>query len=226
MSETQYQGEAIPDAKELLEHFFSTCESKFRFLEQRHGFSYFSGLAEYRRNTKIVRPYRGEDIQKDFIGLTRYERGDTALEIHYGEAQFIIEAHLYYSPPDRFTLGEVLSAARKNPRTKLSDWGITRPELIEDHITRMAKTVHAYHKVILEPSFKMVDRMRTMREMQTEQAVRRLFMETLKEASKIAARAFREKNYLEVVKLLEPYRNYLSASELKKLQLAKKQLIS
>ncbi len=113
--------DSLFSAKNLLEHFFSGCESKLRFLEQRHGFSYISGLAEYRNNSKIIRPWREQDITETFTALTRYERADTSLEIMFGEHQFIIESFVYYGPYQRFSLTEVLTAARKMPKGKPND---------------------------------------------------------------------------------------------------------
>jgi hypothetical protein len=213
-------------AKNLLEHFFSGCESNLRFLEQRHGFSYISGLAEYRNNSKIIRPWRGQEITETFTALTRYERADTSLEILFGEQQFIIESLVYYGPYQRFSLSEILKAARKIPKGKTNDWGITRPQLIDESLGRIAKNLLSHHKVILEPNTKFLDRMLTIRNVQLEQAVRRHFSQTIKDATLLAAKAFREKNFRMVISVLEPYKNFLPSSELKKLQIAKKQLLS
>ena len=213
-------------AKQLLEHFFSGCESKLRFLEQRHGFTYISGLAEYRNNSKIIRPWRGQEVEETFIALTRYERAETALEIVFGEQQFIIESYVYYGPYQRFSLAEVLTAARKFSKGRTNDWGITRPQLIDESLMRIAKNLQNHHKAVLEPNEKLRERMLTIRDVQLEQAVRQHFSRTLKEATLAAAKAFREKNFRMVISMLEPYKNFLPSSELKKLQLAKKQILS
>ena len=35
------------NARDLLTCFFAECESGFRFLELKHGYSYMSGLVDY-----------------------------------------------------------------------------------------------------------------------------------------------------------------------------------
>jgi hypothetical protein len=214
-------------ARDLLDHYFAECERKFRFIEQQHGFSYLSGLAEYRNNSKIIRPYGGREIGGgEFMAITRYERGDVALEIQYGEARMAMECFVYFAPAQRFSLTEILTAARKAPKGKVVDWGITRSILIDENISRLSRTVQTHHKLVLDPGPKMLERMATIRDIQIEQAVRRQFTEMIRKASTQAAIAFREKNYREVVSMLEPYRNHLPAAELKKLQLARRQLVS
>jgi hypothetical protein len=213
-------------AKGLLDHFFSACESKLRFLEQRHGFSYLSGVAEYRNNSKIIRPWHGQDVPENFLALTRYERGDLAIEILYGDKEFTVESYVYYGPVRRYALNEVLNAARKKPRGKTGNWGVTRPGLIDEMISNVALNLEAHHKTLLEPGDKLLERITTIRDMQLEQAVRRHFAETIKTLSMLAAKAYRERDYRQVVEMLEPYKEYLPSAELKKLQLAKKQLLS
>lgn len=185
-----------------------------------------SGLAEYRNNVKIVRPYQGQNPGGEFIALTRYERADTAIEFQFGEGQYILECHVYYGPAERMKIDEIIAAARKGPRKKIIDWGLTRPEMIDENLDRIAAYLLAHRKIILEPSPKLLSRIKTIRDMQIEQAVRRHFAQTIKEATIKAAVAYRQKDFRLVISALEPYRPYLSTAELKKLQLAKKQLLT
>ena len=211
---------------ELLRCFFSECEKHFRFLEQRYDYSFFYGLVEYRNNYKVIRPFFEDDVSHPFTAVTRYEKDDQALEILFGSDQYYIEGYAYYSPIDRFEFSEILTAAKKPGVSVAENWGLKSEALIENTISTMAHNVEKSAKLLLKPKQKLLDRAITMRHARLEHAIRQLHIEGLQAACEAAAKAFREKNYKLVIELLEPHRRYLKKADLKKLDRAKKTLLS
>jgi len=220
MSKTQLS------ANELLRCFFSECERHFRFLEERYGYSFICGLAEYQKNYKIIKPLNDQKVDGSFLAVTRYEKDERAIEICFGNEQFLIEAYTFYNPFDRFELSEILTAARKDNEQLAGDWGVTNPELIQKTILRIASSLQDQAHIILEPKPKLLARAMTIRNARLEQSIRQKHNDTLKSICEDAASAYREKNYCRVIQLLEPHKNYLQKADIKKLNRAKKYLLS
>ena len=82
---------------ELLSCFFEECERQFRFLEEEHGFTYISGLLEYKKHCKLIKPYNGKtgDLPEPFFAVTRYELDKRAIEIFYGDHNYALEVYVY-----------------------------------------------------------------------------------------------------------------------------------
>ena len=211
---------------ELLRCFFSECERHFRFLEQRYDYSFFYGLAEYRNNYKVIRPFLEDHVDQSFIAITRYEKENQAIEITFGSDQYYLEGHTYYSPIERFEFSEILSAAKKPNDYVAGDRGLKSATLIESTVSTMARHVEKSARILLEPKQKILDRAMTMRHSRLEHAIRQIHADGLQIVCASAAKAFREKNYRLVVELLEPHKNYLKKADLKKLERAKKTLLS
>ncbi len=220
MSETQLS------ADELLRCFFSECERHFRFLEERYGYNFICGLAEYQKNYKIIKPLNNQKIDGSFLAVTRYEKDNKAIEITYGNEQFLVEAHTFYNPFDRFQLAEILIAARKDEKKLTGDWGVTNPDLIQKTVQRMAHALEKHARIVLEPGPKLLDRAMTIRNARLEQSIRQKHNDIIKSVCEDAAGAYRMKNYRRVVQLLEPHKNYLQKADIKKLARAKKFLLS
>lgn len=213
-------------AEQLLELFFHECEKKFRFLEQLHDMTYLSGLVEKKNHYKIIRPYINQAPKFPFQAVTRYESDQMALELRYGEESMITECYLFYGPINRFTLEEILYAGRKAPNKVFSDWGVTHEQSIKNYIQKTAEAVKAHHKLLIAPSEKHIERALTIKDKRLEQAVYKQYNKALQETARKAAKAYRQKNYRLVVSLLSPYEKHLPNAERKKLDLAKRQLLS
>lgn len=201
--------------------FFSECESKFRFLELHHNFSYMNGLQELKDHRKIIKPYDENSLLDDnTLAITRYERGNIVIEITFSYPFGHTECLIFYDPILRFSLQDLLMAARKTITTEdmtLKDAPRTLIHLAEDLRTHV--------ETLLNPTQKMLDRALSIRHTRIEEVVRKNFMQNLKTRVNSAARAFTEKNYRQVIILLTPYKKYLEPTEAKKLEIAKKRLI-
>lgn len=217
-------GEFHLAAGALLRCFFSQCERKFRFLEERHGYNFFYGLVEYRKNFKLIKAVESYDISGSFQAIVRYEKDEQALEMLYGSEQFQIEGYAYYNAIDRYTFSEILKASRKQTDMFQSDWGLTDPKLIEKTVSQFAYAVEKNARVLLDSNPKVLERANTIRNALLEQTIRQYHAEMLKRISEDAARAFREKNYRRVIELLNPHKEHLKKAELKKLQRAEELL--
>ncbi|MCC6597542.1 MAG: hypothetical protein IT559_01985 [Alphaproteobacteria bacterium] len=206
---------------ELIKCFFSQCERKFRFLEQKHEFSYISGLAEYKNAYKIIKPYQGQKTPSPFLAMTRYEKENQTLEILYGGADFMLEVYSCHGHILRFTPAEILMAARKSSAYLPNTRGLSHSAAIEDALENLSKALRKHVKTLLNPSQRLLDRAQTIHNKQLEQAVRKRHRNTIEDACRQAAKAYREKDYPKVIQILEPHKNALGKADLKKLYLAK-----
>ena len=209
----------------LLKCFFAESENHFGFLERRYGFTPISGMIEYFKNYKIIKPFREQDIESSFSAVARYEKNNQALELTYGDDQFSIQGYAYFNPVDRYEFSEIMDAARKQFQTH-DDWGLTNPDMIAATTQELAKTVSSNARIFLDPSPRLLERIQTIRDTRLEHAIRQRHSDTLKIVGLEAARAYREKDYRRVIELLEPHRHYLKKAELKKLDRAKTAVLS
>lgn len=209
---------------ELLECFFSECERKFRFLEQKHGFGYVGGLAEYKNAYKIIKPYHGQTISGPFLAMIRYEKDNLAFEIVYGGREMSLEFHSCYGPVHRFTPVEILLAARRTAASFPEKRGIVQGKTIEDSLAKCSRTLEKNSKILLAPPPRLLERAYAIRRKRLEQSIRKHYRQTLEHAGRQAAKAYREKDFAKVVRILEPHRKALCKSDLKKLYLAKSRL--
>lgn len=212
-------------SSDLLACFFSECEKRFRFLEQRHGYSYLSGMATYKNNYKIIVPYtHTSSVQDPFLAVTRYEKDNHALEILYGDDDYIMEVFIYIDPITRISLKDLMAAKRVPYAMPDKMSWVTQNALIEKMVQAFAHTVKEHKKSFLLPDAKLVERALTMRSKLTEQTVRAHYKKGMEDASVRAAQAYMQKNYQEAVETLEPFEKNLSKSDLKKLKLARENL--
>ena len=213
----------------LIETFFTDCEKNFRFLEQKHAYDYLSGLAEYRKNYKVIVPYHYSKIDlhnaDELIALTRYELGGSAVEISFSIETLRIEGHIYYDPVQRFEFSEVITAAKKGESRLNPESGLSQRDLIQDKLCDMGRVFQKYKKYFIEPKPRFVERVHTIKNKRMEHAIRSHFMEQLSDRCIQAARAYTEKNFKRVIELLQPFEPYLGQAETKKLVLARKQLL-
>lgn len=208
----------------LLKCFFSECEQKFRFLEQRYGFEYISGLAEYKNTYRIIKPYHDQEVQDPFLAMARYEKGTRAFEVIYGGEDMILEFHSCHDRILRFTPAEILAAARRYSGAMSGSRRVEDSGKIESILTRFSKALEKHPKILLDPPFHIIERAQSIRHKHLEQALRKHYRQVIDQACKQAARAYRERDFPKVVRILEPHKTALGSADLKKLHLARSQL--
>ena len=89
----------------------------------------------------------------------------------------------------------------------------------------IAAGVKKHRRVVLEPGQKLLDRALTMRGKRLEQRIREQHKNDIQKASIEGAKAFLEKDFRRVIELFVPYETYLSAADLKKLNLARRNML-
>jgi len=210
------------NSHDLLTCFFEECESQFRFLEEEHGYLYFSGLMEYKGNYKLIKPYndKKQAPEQPFYAVTRYERNAQAIEVFYGDQNYVLEIFVYPDAIRRFSIRDLVSAARGGLSTKNPSNYLTEARNISDSLKWFSSAMHDNPK-ILQPSDKLIERATIMRDTLLEQGVRAHLEKLVKNASRQAAEAFVQKDYVQVVDILMPYEDYLSAADIKKLRIAR-----
>ena len=213
-------------SRDLLTCFFKECEKQFRFLEENHGYTYLSGLTEYRQNYKIIVPYNTQKVEEPFLGLTRYEKGDHAVEILYGDDDYILEMFIYINATMRFNLYDLMLAARRDVLFEQNPSWVTQDTRIHDLVRHFAKSMRADSALFLTPSDRLVNRALTMRSKIMEQSIRAHLKKSVETATHKAAQAFVQKDFKQVIEILEPFQEHLGSADIKKLKLAKQQLKS
>ncbi|NCT41311.1 MAG: hypothetical protein GW778_06600 [Alphaproteobacteria bacterium] len=205
----------------LLTCFFKECESQFRFLEETHGYLYLSGLAEYQRHFKVIKPYKDvkEPAKAPFYAVTRYERDNQAIEVFYGDRNYALEVYVYPDPARRLNLNDMISAARKTPSSARHLSYLTEDADISQSLKWFADTIRNNPK-ILSLDEKLIKRAEIMQQTLLEQSIRSHLDTQIAEASRRAAEAFADQDYTLVVALLDIYADYLGSADLKKLRIA------
>ncbi|MCC7305841.1 MAG: hypothetical protein IT558_06235 [Alphaproteobacteria bacterium] len=211
----------------LLACFFTECEKEFRFLEQELGFTYYSGLAEYREGRLVIQPYDpGENYESNGQAVTLYEKDATAFEISYNQENFVLDLYLYFGQVYRLELSEMLRAAKKEMLPGMDAPFHVRPAELAKVLKEAALLLRDNKDVILHPDGKILDRALTMREKLLEQRIREQYRKAFDAAREQAARAFLHKDYRQVLLLLSPFERDLDPADVKKLDIARKNLFS
>jgi hypothetical protein len=194
-------------------------------LEQKHEFRYISGLAEYRGGHLLIRPYNLQDIDGCFWAVTRYERGENAIELSYGDKDYALDIHFIFGHTHRFSLHELLRAGKKNPHGSGARRWIQAQATLEEHILALASLLFEHEKLLLEPDEKLIDRAMTMRQTNMHHQIHEQYQRELRESAQKAAQAFLDRDYRRVIELMAPYERHLSSSDVKKLKLARRYLL-
>ncbi len=160
------------NSRDLLTCFFTECESTFRFLELKHDYGYLSGLIDYRQGRQIITPYHGQSIENSFRAVTRYEMENNAIEILYGDKEFMIEAYIYINQIHRLSLSDILLAAKKDDNSTKNNRQITKQNQIERKIHNISASIKKNKRHFLEPNERMIERALTMRGKRMEQSIR------------------------------------------------------
>ncbi len=208
----------------LLECFFVQSEREFRFLEEMHGYQYISGLAQYKNKYQIIHPFNGQPVNDDFIAITRYERGDQAIEFVFGDNHFILDSLVYFDKINRYEFSDVMAGAKKADIQITGEWGATDSSIITNFLKTHSAILREHIHYFTNPDEKLIKRIDTVKQKKLENAVRRHFKNQITEACGFAAKAFLKKDYARVVSLLLPLERYLGKADLKKLKLAQKHI--
>lgn len=216
-------GVNLNNYKSLVACFLEECERQFRFLELEHGFKYFSGLASRQKGREIITPYKNQKIPNPFFLKTRYEQGNITLEITYGDLDFSLSHYLYYERISRLNWYDILAISGQHGAVCQNiQKNLISHQSISQKIEVLAKLVQENIKCLTTPSLKLIQKATNYREKRIEEAVRTHAGSILKQASKMAARAFSKQDYRMVIEILTPHELMLKRSDMNKLKRARK----
>lgn len=209
---------------ELLACFFRGCETHFGFLGHEPGFSAFSGMASYERGRIVIRPFDEQNVPENFSAVAHYERGDDAVEILYEENGYTLSVFLTYGRVDRLSLAEMVKAGGK--RAPRAESHLTQCAQLEHALERFASCFRQHSALLIEPKAALLEKARAARSAQINEELRRRARENMGFACKQAALAYIEKDWRRVVALLTRFERELTGYDLKKLEVARRKLIS
>ena len=184
-----------------------------------------SGLAEYRGGHMLIRPYNSHEVTGQFWAVTRYEKGRHAIELSYGDKDYALDMHFIYDRVYRFSLHELLRAAKKNAVGAAARRWIQTEATLQEQIFMLASMAFEHEKIFLEPEKRLLERAQTMRQTNMHHQIHEQYKKELKEACQKAAQAFLDRDYRRVIELTAPYERHLGSSDAKKLKLARRYLL-
>ncbi len=208
----------------LLTHFFNVCDDSFGFMCGQYGFKKYTGIVEFHKGRKIIKPSKDIKNLQPFLAICRLEMGDIAIEISYGGDDFIIDSHVYYDFINRFSMMDIVSAAKKMDTRLNEQYAVTSEHLITEKIKNIARCLESYPHLFTEINDKLISRALKIRSKRMEQSVREQYKRNMSQAIERGAKAFRAKDYRKVVQLFKPFENSLQASDKKKYARAIEQL--
>jgi len=161
------------DSHRLLTQFFQECESQFRFLEEQYGYLYFSGLVGHKNHCRIVTPYKNItlDPDKPFHAVTRYERGQQAIEVLYGDKNYGLDVFVYPDCVKRLGLNDLIAATKGHTSSLQNFSALDQPNDLSHALKSLAETMRD-HPTILSPSADLSNRAADLRDTLLEQTIR------------------------------------------------------
>jgi hypothetical protein len=216
-------------AQKLLGDFFSICAREFRFLEEDHGFTCVRGLSEYRKGHRLLTPWHEQHVipaDAPFEAVTLYEKDDTAFEILYSSTNRTIDLYAGYSKSPRLQFQEILKAARRSLFVPLEIPVAVQHSTVEKTLQAISPVIQKNINFITAPNPKMIERALETREKHRELKLQEQLERDMAAAAQEAFRAFIVKDYRRVIELFTPYEHNLSFIHLRKLDIARKNLLS
>lgn len=206
--------------------FFGACAGSFSFLERDHGFDRVGGLAARIRDRTVITPFdpqraRGEHHD----ALVLYEKDNVTFEISYTR-DHRLDSYIMFNRAHRFPFYDFIASARKAFLYRRDSVVIEDRETVESEIEKLAEVARKHKDLLADCSPRLLERALMIRETVMEQKIRAQYKRELKRVSEAAAKAFMEKNYLLVIELCTPYEHHLSASCLKKLDIARSKILN
>jgi len=214
----------------LLSYFLTECEEELRFLETDYGFGYFSGMLEYAKGRQILKPCTTQISAEQSLDhaleiATIYDNGQTALEVTYKPSQSRLNIYVCYGRIHRLPLSDMISAAHREYISKTEHIFACDAVSLKRVLHENAASIRTYHTVITQPDEGLIERALKIRDKLLEQQIRAQFHADMEQAQIMAARAFVQKDYVRVIKLLTPYEHYLNAVSLRKMTQARQKLL-
>lgn len=190
---------------------------QFRFLESRHGFAAFSGLASYERGRQIIRPfYKKSAPPPEAMAVARYEKNDNAIELIYDGRDYSLSGFALYNRIDRLSLADIAQSARADAQSLTGKSGLCSGEQIKERIHDMAQAFRRHARLLTAPDPKLVEQARIERAERIQAQIYARYTENMEFACRQAALAFAEKDYRRVVELLSIFERHLDrASEIR-----------
>lgn len=154
-----------------------------------------------------------------------YERDTITFEISYTHDNRL-DSYIMFNRAHRFPFYDFIASARKAFLYRRDSVVTGDNETVESEIDKLAKITRKHKDLLADYSPRLVERALMIRETVMEQKIRAQYRRELKRVSEDAAKAFMEKNYPLVIELCTPYEHHLSASCLKKLELARSKIMT
>ena len=216
----------------LLACFVAECEQQLSFFETINCKRDLArprslcGLVEIKDGRQLISPLTEDTvITKPFFAAQRFEWNDLALEITYGDSDFIFDIWLHKYPDQRYYLSDILRAAQKNPRKAKAKRKLTSKNALRRAVRDTVKLITQNYDLIINPPAEILKRAAKIHQSRIETKMKRLAAQKLESASLKAARAFIKQDYKAVIYWLRPFQDFLDKTDSKKLEIAKERFL-
>lgn len=200
--------------------FAEAVQLSFRFLEKQ-GFECARAdptFVRYESDQAFVNVYHGRSSYELSVEIGRLgnewetdAEGSELVEPHVG--------HPYLE--DSFTIWDIARYAGAPDVAETTFMQARSPDRVEALVPKLAELVQLYAKLALKGDVAFLERVRQWRSEESRRSRKR---DELRRARAEMAQAWRKKQYVRVVALLEPFRSDLTPAEIKKLNYAEEQL--
>jgi hypothetical protein len=197
---------------DLLESFDTSVREYFSPFMESHGARHSIGHSAFNGwpGPSSISKRSYQDLNGSFFWwINRFEFEGCTLDIGYGDREFIIEPMLYYRGiKDHFGPWELLSAATvPNPHVASGAAWVLSVDFMRKTIQSTSEGLIAHWTLLASPSHDMIDRALVMRGQRMVFAQEEQRRRDRERATIQASAAFHNGDYLEAIRLLEPYRD-------------------
>jgi hypothetical protein len=160
---------------------------------------------------------RGFVLVESLPTLVRYRKGEIEARLYHGRRSFEVGLEIIRDG-ERYSISELIRAADRMEGEQYRNWVATTPQAIEEALARLKELVRRYGERALRGDPRLFDTLMKLRQEWMENYSLDVLASQLRPK---ADAAFRSGDYRQAAALYEKIQPRLSASELKKLALAK-----
>lgn len=221
--------EVTDEITHLLSCFFEQSEDVFSFLKEQYGFTRAAGMARISRGRITLSPFDAArylyNPQKSFWAVVRYEKDDLALELSYGDMDFVMESHMYYDQTNRLSLSDILRSVKKPHGSVEPQYWVMTTDHMTKHLETLSDNVVHFKRYFLKYDSDIIEQAALMRAEAIKDAIYQQNQKNLEYISLMSARAMQDHNYKRVIELLRPYEEFLDDQNMHKLETARRRLL-
>lgn len=221
MSKVKSEPSLSRDYCELITYFFETSEKIFSSLFQEEYSVEPKVEVSNGGQTNIVRP---DEVTGFFLASIKFCTKQLIIEMVYGDRDYYIHATIGTNKDRLYPLFEWAKATGLANYDETYSNGVRSKERIESDLTKILNTLGQIKNDIIQNDYLLIELIDKHQKEVIESWKQSQEVRDYKRISNLAAYMFKEKNFEQVIHLLEPYNgnNLLSKTDKKRLDYSKR----